>query len=39
MPKEKEFDVVVIGAGSAALNAALSASEQGGKVVVLEKAP
>ena len=39
MPEEKEFDVVVIGAGNAALNAALAASEQGGKVVVLEKAP
>ena len=34
-----EYDVVVVGAGSAALNAALSASENGAKVLVLEKAP
>ena len=36
MPGEKEFDVVVIGAGSAALNAALSAAEQGSKVVTID---
>lgn len=34
-----ETDVVVIGAGNAALCAALSASEQGAKVMVLECAP
>ncbi|GIS63967.1 MAG: hypothetical protein CM1200mP3_02150 [Chloroflexota bacterium] len=34
-----EYDVVVVGAGSAALNAALSASENGAKVPGLEKAP
>ena len=39
MPNRNNFDVVVVGAGSAALNAALSAKEQGSKVLVLEKAP
>ena len=39
MPNQNDFDVVVVGAGSAALNAALSAKEQGSKVLVLEKAP
>lgn len=33
------FDVVVVGAGNAALCAALAASEQGARVVVLERAP
>ena len=34
------FDVVVVGAGNAALCAAISAKEQGaGKVLMLEKAP
>jgi tricarballylate dehydrogenase len=33
-----EYDVVVVGAGNAALCAALSAREQGGRVLVLEKA-
>jgi len=39
MTDQNTFDVVVVGAGSAALNAALSASEKGAKVLVIEKAP
>ena len=35
----REIDVVVVGAGNAALTAALSAREQGAKVLVLERAP
>ena len=34
-----EYDVVVVGAGNAALCAAISACEQGANVLVLEKAP
>ena len=34
-----EFDVVVVGGGNAAFCAALSAEEQGARVVVLERAP
>ncbi|MDX1431922.1 MAG: FAD-dependent tricarballylate dehydrogenase TcuA [Gammaproteobacteria bacterium] len=37
--QELEADVVVVGAGNAALCAALSAREQGAEVVVLERAP
>ena len=33
------FDVIVVGAGNAATCAALSASEQGAKVLMIEKAP
>ena len=40
MAGERDYDVVVVGAGNAALAAAVSAREQGaGRVVVLEKAP
>jgi tricarballylate dehydrogenase len=34
-----QFDVVVVGAGNAALCAALAAAEAGAKVVILERAP
>lgn len=35
-----EYDVIVVGAGNAALATAVSAREQGaGRVVVLERAP
>ncbi len=36
--KDREFDVVVVGAGNAALCAALSAAEHGARVLVLERA-
>lgn len=36
---EDRFDVIVVGGGNAALCAALSAEEQGARVVVLERAP
>ncbi|AKG74874.1 FAD-dependent tricarballylate dehydrogenase TcuA [Salinicoccus halodurans] len=39
MKDEKHFDVVVVGTGNAALSAAVSASEKGAKVLMLEKGP
>ncbi len=39
MAENGGYDVIVIGAGNAALCAALAAHEQGAKVLVLERAP
>jgi tricarballylate dehydrogenase len=39
MPVDEIFDVIVVGAGNAAFCAALSASEQGARVLVIERAP
>ena len=35
----QKYDVIILGAGNAALCAALAAREQGAKVLVLERAP
>ncbi|MCH7864609.1 MAG: FAD-dependent tricarballylate dehydrogenase TcuA [Proteobacteria bacterium] len=37
--REREIDVVVVGAGNAAMTAALAAREQGARVLLLERAP
>ncbi len=37
--KEREIDVVVVGAGNAAMTAALASREQGARVLLLERAP
>ena len=34
-----EYDVIVVGGGNAALCAAISAAEQGGRVLLLERSP
>lgn len=39
MSQEPKYDVLVVGAGNAALTAALAALEQGARVGILEKAP
>jgi succinate dehydrogenase/fumarate reductase flavoprotein subunit len=39
MAAEQSWDVIIVGAGNAALCAALSAAEQGVKVLVLEPSP
>src|SRR5579864_878194 len=39
MAETESWDVIVVGAGNAATCAALSASEQGAKVLMIEKAP
>ncbi|MBI4331715.1 MAG: FAD-dependent tricarballylate dehydrogenase TcuA [Chloroflexi bacterium] len=39
MKNSKDFDVIVVGAGNAALCSAISAHNEGAKVLILEKAP
>jgi succinate dehydrogenase/fumarate reductase flavoprotein subunit len=39
MSNQKSYDLVVVGAGNAALCAAISAREEGAEVLVLEKGP
>lgn len=37
LPNEKQYDVVIVGAGASGFSAALEAADQGLKVLVLEK--
>ena len=39
MPDQRNYDVIVLGAGNAAMAAAYAARQEGANVVVLEKAP
>lgn len=39
MDKETKYDVIVVGGGNAALCAAISAADEGARVVLLERAP
>jgi tricarballylate dehydrogenase len=39
MPDPRDYDVIVLGAGNAAMAAAYAARQEGASVVVLEKAP
>ncbi|MFW2777969.1 FAD-dependent oxidoreductase, partial [Acinetobacter baumannii] len=36
---EKQYDVVVIGAGPAGLSAAIAAAESGGRILILDNNP
>ena len=38
-PRSSKYDVIVVGAGNAAMTAAISARQNGARVLVLEKPP